>query len=195
VVWVRAENAFPYGAEIKMLKRHPHAPAHLMVDDTPYFLTGAIYDRRPLLRVPAIKEALLEMIGDAFSRLGWRLDDWVILDNHYHLLAQSRVGTDLPRIFMDLHGRSGKLISQITRCGLPVWWNYWDYCPRDEADYRVRQNYLFYNPVRHGYVEDLNQYPYSSFPRLLARQGRATLAAQFRTHSGFRHLHIKEDDF
>ena len=178
-----------------MLKRYTHAPAHLMMDDTPYFLTGAIHERRPLLADPAIKAVLLELIAAAFARVDWRLDDWVILDNHYHLLGRSRCGADLPRLFMDLHGRSGKLIARATRCTLPVWWNYWDYCPRDEADYRVRQNYLFYNPVRHGYVADINRYPYSSFPRLIECRGRKALATQFRAHPGFRALRIDEDDF
>ncbi|OAD22046.1 hypothetical protein THIOM_002169 [Candidatus Thiomargarita nelsonii] len=32
-----------------MFKRHPHTPIHAFFDDTPYFLTGAIYKKRPLL--------------------------------------------------------------------------------------------------------------------------------------------------
>ena len=61
-------------------------------------------------------------------------------------------------------------------------------------DYRVRQNYLFYNPVHHGYVADLKRYPYSSFSRLIERQGREALAAQFRDHPELRALRI-DDDF
>ena len=59
----------------------------------------------------------------------------------------------------------------------------------------MRQNYLFYNPVRHGYVADLNHYPHSSFPRLIEHQGREALAAQFRAHPEFRDLRIDDDDF
>ena len=51
-----------------MLKRYAHAPAHLMMDDTPYFLTGAIHGRRPLLADPATKAVLLEIITAAFTR-------------------------------------------------------------------------------------------------------------------------------
>ncbi len=51
-----------------MLKHYAHAPAHLTMDDMPYFLTGAIHERRPLLADPAIKAALLEMIAAAFAR-------------------------------------------------------------------------------------------------------------------------------
>ncbi len=51
------------------------------------------------------------------------------------------------------------------------------------------------HPVRHGYVADINRYPYSSFPRLIERQGREALAAQFRAHPEFHALRIDEDDF
>jgi len=177
------------------LKRYHNAPAHLLLDDTPYFITGAIYDKRPLLAGPGLKERFTELLYRGFERYGWRLDDWVVLDNHYHLLGQSRLGTDLPRLMKYLHGQSALWLHEANACALPVWWNYWDYCPRDEADYRVRQNYLHYNPVRHGYVADLHRYPHSSFPDLLERQGREALAARFRAHPGYRSLVIEEDDF
>lgn len=178
-----------------MLKHYAHAPAHLMLDDTPYFLTGAILEKRPLLRSADLKAELLTFVREAFEKWDWALHDWVILDNHYHLLGMSREGTALPRLMAHIHGKSGKRIREETACSAPVWWNYWDYCPRNEADYRVRQNYLLYNPVKHGYVTDLRGYEHSSFHALLAEQGREELARQFRKHREFRTLKVEEDDF
>ena len=113
---------------------------------------------------------------------------------NYHLLATSRRGEDMPAIMRKLHSVSARDIHAATRCALPVWWNYWDYCPRDERDYFVRLNYLLYNPVKHGYVADLKDYPYSSFHERLQNLGREALAGQFRAYPEFRSLDI-EDDF
>jgi putative transposase len=178
-----------------MLRRHPHTPAHLFVDDAAYFITGAIYGKRPLLRDNALKQILFEAMEKSFGEYGWSLAHWVILDNHYHLMAQSRRGEDLAAIMHKLHGRTGHIIRAATHCELPVWWNYWDYCPRDEHDYTVHLNYLLYNPIKHGAVSDLKDYPYSSFSKLFQEVGKERLSQQFRDYPEFRTLDGKKDDF
>lgn len=177
-----------------MLHRHIHSPVHLTLDDAPYFITGTIYQRRPLLRAVALKHELLCELRVRFEACGWRLEHWVILDNHYHLIATSRLGEDMPAIMRKLHSVLAVKIHAATGCELPVWWNYWDYCPRDERDYFVHLNYLLYNPVKHGYVADLRDYPYSSFHEHLQNLGRDTMAGQFHAYPEFRSLDI-DDDF
>jgi len=54
-----------------MLKRHPHTPAHLFLDDTSYFITGAIYKKRPLLTESQLKKELLKIIQNIFQEYGW----------------------------------------------------------------------------------------------------------------------------
>jgi len=159
-----------------MLKKNAHAPAHLFIDDSPYFITGAIYQKRPLLASSAIKDFLLDTIRQCFAEKGWVLNDWVILDDHYHLLCTSKDGADLSRLIGKIHMISAKSIAAQLNAGKPIWWNYWDYCPRDDEDYYVRLNYLLNNPIKHGYVTDLNNFAYSSFHKLLEKQGREILA-------------------
>jgi putative transposase len=181
-----------------MLKRHPHTPAHLFLDNAPYFVTGAIYQKRHLLVEPKLKQTLLDVIQEHVKLCGWQLHHWVILDNHYHLLGQSLRGEDLTKIFKGIHGSSASFIRSMTHCEIPVWWNYWDYCPRNEKQYLIRLNYLLYNPVRHGYVRDLHNYPYSSFHTLFADMGRERLVQQFRDYPDYTTLILHEaykDDF
>jgi hypothetical protein len=45
-----------------MLKKRAHTPAHLFVDNAAYFITSAIYQKRPLLRLEPIKQHLLATI-------------------------------------------------------------------------------------------------------------------------------------
>ncbi|NOS89833.1 MAG: hypothetical protein HOP34_15070 [Methylococcaceae bacterium] len=176
-----------------MLKKYQHNPAHLFVDNSPYFITSAIYQKRNLLCSNEIKDNLLNTIQLCFAEKGWLLNDWVILDNHYHLLGTSKIGEDLGGIFSKIHMLSAKFIRSRLQAEKPIWWNYWDYCPRDERDYFIRLNYLFNNPVKHGYVADLKDYPYSSFHELLKKQGRDSLVQQFRKYPEYKNLHLDED--
>jgi putative transposase len=176
-----------------MLIKYPHNPAHLFIDNSPYFITGAIHQKRKLLANHEIKDFLLTTIKDCLAEKAWCLNHWVILDNHYHLLVTSKIGVELSGIIGKIHMLSAKLIRSQLQAEKPIWWNYWDYCPRDEADYWVRLNYLFNNPIKHGYVTDLKDYPYSSFHAFLAEQGRERLIKQFREYSEYKHLALDED--
>lgn len=181
-----------------MLKKHPHTPAHLFLDDTPYFITGTIYNKRHLLANSELKGMLLEKIQFYFQKYEWQLNHWVILDNHYHLLGMSSIGSDLKRLIKGIHGSTASTICTVTKCAKPIWWNYWDYCPRDEREYNVRLNYLLWNPVKHGYVDDLKLYRFSSFQIILDEMGEERLKEQFRKYPEYKNLVLKEvenDDF
>jgi putative transposase len=180
------------------LKKYKHNPVHLFLDDTLYFITAAIYEKRSLLAAPALKMMLRDTLQTVFSDYNWQLHHWVILDNHYHLLGQSRQGKDLSRLMHDIHFISAVEIHKNIDSKGRVWWNYWDYCPRNEQDYMTRQSYLLYNPVKHGYVTDLKNYPYSSFHEAFMKLGHDGLMEQFRRYSGYTTLKITEvedDDF
>ncbi|NJO15945.1 MAG: transposase [Thioploca sp.] len=46
---------------------------------------------------------------------------------------------------------------------------FWEHVIRDEADYLHHVEYIHYNPVKHGYVKRVRDWPYSSFHRWVAR--------------------------
>jgi len=181
-----------------MLKRYLHAPAHLFIDDTIYFITGAIYRKRALLTSPDLKHGLLGLFQGYFDKYGWELRHWVILNNHYHLIGKSRKGKDLSALIRNVHIISAKEIHKATCCEKPVWWNYWDFCPKNEKEYMTRVNYLLFNPVKHGYADNLRDYPFSSFHKLYTERGRDVLVNQFQEYPDYKTLVLheaKEDDF
>lgn len=51
-----------------MLKKHRNTPVHLFLDNTGYFVTGAIYQKRYLLKDPEIKDNLLDLIQTYFTQ-------------------------------------------------------------------------------------------------------------------------------
>jgi hypothetical protein len=40
---------------------------------------------------------------------------------------------------------------------------YWDTCITYERSYFAKLNYLYYNPVKHGYVQDPAEYSFGSY--------------------------------
>jgi len=44
---------------------------------------------------------------------------------------------------------------------------YWEHTLRDEADFERHADYLHFNPVKHGHVQRVADWPYSSFHRFV----------------------------
>jgi len=44
---------------------------------------------------------------------------------------------------------------------------YWEHLIRDEADYRAHMDYVHINPIKHGLVARVADWPYSTFHRLV----------------------------
>ena len=42
---------------------------------------------------------------------------------------------------------------------------YWEHLIRDERDLRNYIDYIHFNPVKHGYVSQVSEWPHSSFHR------------------------------
>ena len=42
---------------------------------------------------------------------------------------------------------------------------FWEHALRDETDWQRHVDYIHYNPVKHGYVKQVIDWPYSTFHR------------------------------
>lgn len=96
----------------------------------------------------------------------------MLIDNHYHFLIYFQNAENLPDFMKRLHGETSFKLNQLdgTR-GRKVWYSYWDRLVRDERDYWTKFNYIHYNPVKHGYVERLKDWHYSSYRDILEAEG------------------------
>jgi len=66
---------------------------------------------------------------------------------------------------------------------------FWEHVLRDERDYAKHLDYLHYNPVKHGLVTSVANWPYSSFHRfvnegLYPAQWGSDMAGKFDTFDG-----------
>lgn len=106
----------------------------------------------------------------------FRIHGWVVLPDHLHCVLE------LPPDDVDFALR-WRLIKMGFSKALPkverlssvrakrgergIWQRrYWEHLIRDEADYRAHMDYVHINPVKHGLVGRVADWPYSTFHRL-----------------------------
>ncbi len=63
----------------KLIQQSKYTPIHFFYDNTSYFITAAIYNKRPLLADERIKTKLLRLIQKSFLEKDWKLEHWVII--------------------------------------------------------------------------------------------------------------------
>jgi len=152
---------------MEIYKTYKHNPPHLFRSEAKYFITASTYLRKSFLKLDSAKERLLYSIQRGFSENGWLLEDWVVLNNHYHLMADAQNNAlNLSRIMRDIH-KFTALWMKKNITGLDkeahIWYNYWDTCITYEKSYFARLNYIWHNPTKHGYVEDAADWKFGSY--------------------------------
>jgi putative transposase len=127
-------------------------------------------NRQAIFASPADHQRLLDLLRDNAVRFGVAIHAYVLMDNHFHLLASPQTADALPkmmqavgrsyvRYFNDSQGRSGTLwegrykstLIQTDRYLLPC------------------MAYIDLNPVRAGLVEQAAAYPWSSYGHYIGR--------------------------
>jgi putative transposase len=142
-------------------------------------VTGSILHNQPLLVENRRKEFVLLTLLERTGLLGWELQAWSILNNHYHFIARSpENSTNLSKLIRQIHSITA---IEINRCdntpGRQVWFNYWDTCLTYEKSYLARLHYVNMNPVKHKLVDDAIDYPYCSY-KWFIEEGDETLKEQ-----------------
>ena len=131
-----------------------------------YFFTVVTAKRRPVFTAPETIELLRQAMRKVRRMRPFIIDAVVVLPDHLHCIWT------LPPDDADYSTRwrliktwfSKRYAHKESRLRLPIWQNrYWDHLIRDERDWRRHMDYIHYNPVKHGYVQSVSEWPYSSF--------------------------------
>lgn len=180
----------------EIFKTYHHVPPHLYRPQAKYFITASTYKSKRVLNDDA-KDRLLNSMAKGCSHYGWILEDWVILDNHYHIMLEApKSASSLSDLIRDIHRFTGLWIKKNIpdSSDLPrVFQNYWDTCITYEKSYYARLNYIYYNPVKHGYVNNANDYPYSSYRTRIAEKGQRELLKLMKQKYPFDRINVKDD--
>jgi len=139
----------------------------LHVPGTMVFLTLVTANRQPILCKPDVRSVLSHAVQHVRGRHEFRMVAYVVLPDHCHMLWQlpDQDGDFSTRVRLIKHfiARHGEMPS-------PVWQKrFWDHLIRDEDDLKRHCDYIHYNPVKHGYVQAVREWPDSSFHRFVER--------------------------
>ena len=137
-----------------------------------FFTVNALQRRGNDLLVRHI-DLLRDIIRDVRRRHQFAIHGWVVLPEHMHcVLELPPSDTDFATRWRLIKGGFSKGLhaterrSAVRRArrerGIRQR-RYWEHLIRDEQDYRAHLDYLHFNPVKHGHVRRVADWPYSTF--------------------------------
>ena len=129
-----------------------HAPPHYVTQDREFLFTAACYEHIAHMHTAERRQLLLDRCFEQAQAAGIAIHAWVILPNHYHLLAQP-ASNDLRSFFAHIHGATSFMWNnEDHKRGRKVWYRYADRAIRSERHYYTTLNYIHFNPVKHDYA-------------------------------------------
>jgi putative transposase len=145
-----------------------------------YFFTVNLAERKRTYLIDHI-DLLRQVIRAEMVKHPFTIDAMVVLPEHLHAIWT------LPENDADFSNRWRRIKTEFSK-GLPiterrsasreskgergVWQRrFWEHLIRDELDYARHVDYIHFNPVKHGHVTKVRDWPHSSFHRWV-REGR-----------------------
>ena len=139
-----------------------------------WFFTVNLFDRRSRLLTERI-DSLRAAVGEARERHPFQIDTMVVLPDHLHAVwTLPDDDHDFPkrwRLIKTLFSKSvpkGEWLTETRRARgeRGIWQRrYWEHLIRDERDWRHHVEYCWFNPVKHGLVASVEDWPFTSFHR------------------------------
>lgn len=139
-----------------------------------YFFTVNMRERNQTLLIDHIQE-LRDSVRWVKQRRPFNIDAWVVLPDHMHTVWT------LPADDWDFSSRWREIKKRFSKALPPpapvptathrrgersIWQKrFWEHTIRSEADYKHHVDYVHLNPVKHGLVSCVKDWPYSSFHR------------------------------
>ena len=142
-----------------------------------YFFTVALEDRRSSLLTNHV-ERLREAFRDVHARRPFDIDAIVVMPEHLHAIwvlpegdADYATRWQLIKTKFTRSLREAGVVLPVRSKGEPAVWQrrYWEHLIRDEDDWQRHRDYIFYNPIKHGQVSRVLDWPHSSFHRMVRR--------------------------
>ncbi|MDD2800124.1 MAG: transposase [Methylococcales bacterium] len=132
-----------------------------------YFFTVVTLNRAPIF----INEERVEILRQAFRKVmktkPFQIDAIVVLPEHLHCIWQMPDSdVDYSSRWREIKKAASRQINTATnkRNERMVWQRrFWEHAIRDEDDWRRHVDYIHYNPVKHGLVNQPSDWPWSSF--------------------------------
>ena len=99
------------------------------------------------------------------------IDAWVVLPDHMHAIWSLPYGdSNFSSRWREIKKSFTKSVHQCHPSGgqakMDIWQNrFWEHTIRNEQDFKSHYDYIHVNPLKHGLVKNVKDWPYSSFHR------------------------------
>lgn len=144
-----------------------------------FFFTVVSFHRRPLFDQPVSRQLLHEAVRKVRYCYPFIVDAWVLLPEHMHCIWT------LPKGNADYSLRWNLIKSSFSKRAkhlyhVEAWMNdsklkhrestiwqrrFWEHHIRSDDEYEAYMDYIHYNPVKHGLVRCVRDWPHSTFHR------------------------------
>ena len=152
-------------------------------DGGTYFFTMVTYRRRHIFVDESVVNELKQAIKEVKQQSPFVIDAWVVLPDHMHCIwtlpegdsdYSKRVGQIKSRFTRRVkerfHDSSLVTQSQKRKHEQAIWQRrFWEHEIRDQMDFEKHVAYIHYNPVKHGLVNHVVDWPYSTFHRYVEK--------------------------
>ncbi len=142
-----------------------------------YFFTVNLLQRQGNDLLTHHIDLLRTVVTSVRHRHPFKIHGWVVLPEHLHCVIElppgdSNFATRWRLIKMEFSKalpRTERISAvRIGRGERGIWQRrYWEHLIRDERDYEAHMDYVHINPVKHGLVKYVVDWPYSTFHRLV----------------------------
>jgi putative transposase len=138
-----------------------------------FFFTVTLADRRSSALIDHV-DSLRAAFRTTRQARPFAIDAVVVLPDRLHVVMTLPAGdADFPnrwrllkRRFTDAVASAGDSVARNPNGELSLWQRrFWEHTIRDDRDYERHVDYIHFNPVKHGLVARVGDWPYSSFHR------------------------------
>jgi putative transposase len=149
-----------------------------------YFFTVVTYERKKLFQKELARRCLREAIEKTRSRQPFETIAFCLLFEHLHCIWKlpendadyskrwSSIKGRFSKEYLNLNGRRREASPSRARKGEVCIWQrrFWEHQIRDENDLQRHIDYIHYNPVKHGLVQKVERWPWSTYHKYV-REG------------------------
>ena len=135
-----------------------------------FFFTVNLQNRQLTTLVDNV-DLLRESVREVKLKLPFEIIAWVVLPDHMHAIWRlPELDNDYSLRWKLIKTNFTKTLKARTNVQNKTWQNrFWEHEIRTNRDLQTHINYCYLNPVKHGYVQSTQDWPYSSFHRDVKR--------------------------
>ena len=147
-----------------------------------YFFTLVTFRRRRILTAELARALLRTAVKEVRSKLPLKVVAWILLPDHLHTVWTLPVGDNdysqrwqnikatFTKAYLESGGQEGvRNRSRRRKREAAIWQRrFWEHTVTDEDDLSGCVDYVHWNPVKHGLVRRVRDWPWSTFHRFVA---------------------------